>query len=213
MSSSTARSTTTPNSPGTARGRAIAIATRSDTKRFCTPTRSGATSASAASGGCSRSRSGTRRSRRLFGCVRDRLGVKPLYYAIGAASVSCSPRRSRRCWSSRDAGPDDAGGSEYLALRSPQRGGDDVRGRPEARAGALASSSTQAGLHGIAVTGTSPFRPENRPDAEWIAEFRDRLEETVRMRLMSDVPLGVFLSGGLDSSAITALMTGMFRDG
>jgi len=51
-----------------------------------------------------------------------------------------------------------------------------------------------------------------RDDSSWIAELRQRLEETVRMRLMSDVPLGVFLSGGIDSSLIAALMRGMVTD-
>jgi asparagine synthase (glutamine-hydrolysing) len=39
-----------------------------------------------------------------------------------------------------------------------------------------------------------------------VRRFRDLLEESVRIRLMADVPLGMFLSGGLDSSAIAALM-------
>jgi asparagine synthase (glutamine-hydrolysing) len=51
---------------------------------------------------------------------------------------------------------------------------------------------------------------EERDDASWIAECRSRLEETVRMRLMSDVPLGMFLSGGVDSSAIAAIMRRQF---
>src|SRR5262249_10332313 len=42
-----------------------------------------------------------------------------------------------------------------------------------------------------------------------VERFRELLEESVRLRLMSDVPLGMFLSGGIDSSAIAALMARM----
>ena len=52
-------------------------------------------------------------------------------------------------------------------------------------------------------------QPRAGTDRELIDEYRERLSEAVRLRLMADVPLGVFLSGGIDSAAITALMSTM----
>lgn len=49
-------------------------------------------------------------------------------------------------------------------------------------------------------------------DASLVDEYRERLTEAVRLRLMSDVPLGMFLSGGIDSAAITAIMSGLVSD-
>jgi asparagine synthase (glutamine-hydrolysing) len=54
-----------------------------------------------------------------------------------------------------------------------------------------------------------PGQVEERSDESWIAECRERLEEAVSTRLMSDVLLGMFLSGGVDSSTIAALIKRM----
>ena len=51
-----------------------------------------------------------------------------------------------------------------------------------------------------------------RSDADMVDEFRERFREAVRIRLMSDVPLGMFLSGGIDSAAITAMMSTMVSE-
>jgi asparagine synthase (glutamine-hydrolysing) len=55
------------------------------------------------------------------------------------------------------------------------------------------------------------FEPkhEDRSDAEFVDEWREMFRESVRLRLMADVPLGMFLSGGIDSSAIAAMMSEM----
>lgn len=52
-----------------------------------------------------------------------------------------------------------------------------------------------------------PSAIDRKPDeSEWVERIRARLDEAVRMQMVSDVPIGAFLSGGIDSSAVVGLM-------
>jgi asparagine synthase (glutamine-hydrolysing) len=146
--------------------------------------------------------------RRELLLARDRFGKKPLYYAaIGSSLIFGSELKSLlehpRCPTELDFGSL----SRYLALEyvpTPFAIFAGVRKLPGGHV-----LRWRDGRTSIERYWDLSFRPDpsGTVDAdEYAEELHDRLREAVRRRLMSDVPLGAFLSGGIDSSSVVAMM-------
>ena len=154
------------------------------------------------------------RPRQRLLLARDRLGIKPLYYSVTdrellfaseiKAILAVTPERPAL---------NHAALPEFLATR--YLAGDETffRGIRKLPPGHVLTWSLAGGprrqRYWALPTGTddSSAGLDQRAD-----ELRARLEATVRTHLMSDVPLGLFLSGGLDSSGLAALMAPMVSD-
>ncbi len=145
--------------------------------------------------------------RSLF-CARDRLGIKPFYYYWdGGLFVFASEIKALLAHPAVSPRLETELMAEHLAFGYSSDARTLFAGIHKLMPGHWLRLDAQ-GLHiqQYWEIPAPPATPEVRSDAEWISDCRQRLEETVRMRLMSDVPLGMFLSGGVDSSAIAALI-------
>jgi asparagine synthase (glutamine-hydrolysing) len=142
------------------------------------------------------------RRRRLV-LARDRFGIKPLYYrAVGGAVEFASELRAL------PRGEIDLDALEaFLAFNSipgPLSIFQDVRKLPPGHL--LVWESGEPRLERFARPAPSPSgRLRRESEDELAAELRERLADSVRAHLVSDVPVGVFLSGGVDSSLLAAL--------
>jgi asparagine synthase (glutamine-hydrolysing) len=148
--------------------------------------------------------------RRLL-LVRDRLGVKPVYWARrGGRFLFASEIKALLASDLVDAQPNIDRLPEVLSTRTVAGADTLYRGIQKLEPGHLLVLEgrelrvRQYWDVPIAAGRMGVHRSATR-DAV-VREFSARLEESIRLRLMSDVPLGMFLSGGLDSSAVAALM-------
>ncbi len=156
------------------------------------------------------------RARRTLVVARDRFGVKPVYYVHDADGTLWFASEIKALVEAGAVRPslNIAAFPDFLANHAPS--GDEtlfagVRRLPpghvlEWQDGAL-TISRYWDLH---------FTPDaalaRASDAALVEEYAARFEEAVRLRLMADVPLGMFLSGGIDSAAITATMSRLVQD-
>jgi asparagine synthase (glutamine-hydrolysing) len=148
------------------------------------------------------------RKRSLF-IARDRLGIKPLYYRFTPESfLFGSEIKVILVHPSVRAEFYRAGLPEYLAfgyLSGEETFYEGIRKLMPGHTLELDENGT------VRIEPYWDLRAgeaeADHPESYYVQTYRDLLEQAVSSHLMSDVPLGVFLSGGVDSSAVAALMT------
>jgi len=143
-------------------------------------------------------------TRRLY-LARDRFGIKPLYYALNERGIVFGSEIKALLAAGRTPTELDwAALHEYLYYGNPLREKTVFRAVREVLPGHYLT------IENGRVLDTTYWRVEETPVvnddlAAATTAVRDRLEAAVQRHLISDVPVGVFLSGGIDSSALTAL--------
>jgi len=157
-----------------------------------------------------------RRQRLLL--ARDRLGIKPLYWTLANGRLIFASEIKAILESRLVAvRPNEAALPELLATRALAGSETMFKGVFKLMPGHVLwfAEGRVGGRRYWDVPMAAPSDAGAEPLRDQARRFRALLEESIRLRLMSDVPLGVFLSGGIDSSAIAALaatMTGTRLD-
>ncbi|HTI39453.1 MAG TPA: asparagine synthase (glutamine-hydrolyzing) [Vicinamibacterales bacterium] len=142
---------------------------------------------------------------RLF-LARDRVGKKPLQYLLDRDGIAfASEPKAFLADPAWVPEPDPQGIADYIALQyvpAPESAFKGVRKLPPGH-----FLLVENGQIRIERYWRLKYSDKVRmTEADAAAELRRRLSDAVRMRLISDVPLGAFLSGGIDSGAVVALM-------
>jgi len=143
--------------------------------------------------------------------ARDRFGIKPLYYAWDGRTLRfASELKALLCDTAVDRGIDATALDDYFSFSFIPAPKSIFRAIRKLRP-----------AHTLQVSAAGPveqpywdvvFEPHERPEAACAAELVEHLRDSIRMHLVSDVRVGVLLSGGLDSSTIASLAAEQSRE-
>ena len=145
-----------------------------------------------------------RRRRLLVG--RDRLGIKPIYFAERSDRLAfASEAKALLELPGGERAVDPGAIASYLQLGyvpAPQSIFRGIRKLPPATMLIAENGRVEQRRYWHVPTKVDRTIHES----EWAERIRESIERSVRMQMVSDVPLGAFLSGGIDSSAVVAFM-------
>ena len=152
------------------------------------------------------------RNQQTLFMARDRLGVKPMYYALldDGTLLFGSELKSVLAHGGLRREIDPLAVEEYFALgyvAEPRTIFKQAKKLPPAHSLLIQRGKPMGQPVAYWDVRFSLDNPISEADAQ--AELVQRLKESVRLRMIAEVPLGAFLSGGVDSSAVVAMMAGL----
>jgi asparagine synthase (glutamine-hydrolysing) len=140
--------------------------------------------------------------------LRDRVGKKPLYYAVhDGVLVFASEIKGILRYPGVPRRPDYQAIHDYLSLQyvpSPMTAFLGLKKLPPAHLLVAKRHRTPAVRRYYALP--KPSAARSRPVEQLCDELVDQLREATSLRMIADVPIGAFLSGGVDSSSVVAMM-------
>ena len=147
-----------------------------------------------------------RRRRRLI-VARDPLGIKPLYYGVNGDELAfASEAKAILQVPGFAAKLDPVALSQFLAVGyvcAPNSMFQGIRKLPPGCALIVENGAVAVERYSRLSTAIDT----STSDADWIAQTRSEVERAVHEQMVSDVPIGAFLSGGIDSSGVVAFMS------
>ena len=146
------------------------------------------------------------RNKKIF-LARDRMGIKPLYYHYnGKQLIFAGEIKAILKWPGYERRVNVEALYQYLGWEFVPAPHTLFEGVNKLRQGHYAVFDMESKSFNETKYWELSFNPRFKEPGEAIEELRALLKTSVQRRLMSDVPLGVFLSGGLDSTTVVALM-------
>jgi asparagine synthase (glutamine-hydrolysing) len=150
------------------------------------------------------------RQRKLV-LARDRVGKKPLFYSANESRILFgSELKALLAVDGLPRDLDEQALSDYFSFGYIPAPKTIYRAVRKVLPGHYLVASAD-GLREASYWDLSFGKVENRSEEEWCEILRHELNEATRIRLMSEVPLGAFLSGGVDSSSVVAMMTNLMN--